>query len=193
MNEIQERHPLGTTYRIDHDGFIGEVIGYYRRIDGKTGVVLQQLGTSVVHVYGEKWLTNRLESPTPLASPAQAGALPPMPATQDRQAYDEETYPDYVEGNRDWAEANNDAIEWLADNHKAIRAVLASNPVNAKQTKPDGEVEKLRAIIEQEITLAETPVGYGGFNSEDSYEIYAPGALERAQRLRAALRIGQAV
>lgn len=49
-------HPRGTRYSIEHDGFTGTVIGHYERLDGKRGVVLQQDGTNVVHVYGEKWL-----------------------------------------------------------------------------------------------------------------------------------------
>lgn len=48
--------PIGTIVRIEHDGFVGEVIGYYTTREGKRGVVLQQLGTRVVHVYGERWL-----------------------------------------------------------------------------------------------------------------------------------------
>ena len=44
------------TFTIEHDGFTGEVIGYYTTREGKRGVVLQQVGTRVVHVYGEKWL-----------------------------------------------------------------------------------------------------------------------------------------
>jgi hypothetical protein len=43
-------------FRVDHDGFIGCVVGLYTTLEGKRGVVLQQLGTRVVHVYGEKWL-----------------------------------------------------------------------------------------------------------------------------------------
>lgn len=46
----------GPTHTIDHDGFIGEVVGHYTTREGKRGVVLQQIGTRVVHVYGEKWL-----------------------------------------------------------------------------------------------------------------------------------------
>jgi hypothetical protein len=46
----------GTVYRIEHDGFIGEVIGSYVTREGKSGVVLQQIGTRVVHVYGKQWL-----------------------------------------------------------------------------------------------------------------------------------------
>lgn len=47
---------MGKTFRIEHDGFEGEVIGSYYTKEGKRGVVLQQTGTRVVHVYGEKWL-----------------------------------------------------------------------------------------------------------------------------------------
>lgn len=42
---------------IDHDGFAGDVIGHYTTREGKPGVVMQQDGTRVVHVYGEKWIT----------------------------------------------------------------------------------------------------------------------------------------
>jgi len=61
MAEIETKWPKGTLVEIDHDGFIGRVIGYYERHDGKRGVVLQQEGTRVVHVYGEKWLRRRAE------------------------------------------------------------------------------------------------------------------------------------
>jgi hypothetical protein len=43
-------------YRIEHDGFEGIQIGTYTTLEGKEGVVLQQVGTRVVHVYGRKWL-----------------------------------------------------------------------------------------------------------------------------------------
>lgn len=57
MGEImRETWPLGTEAEIEHDGFKGDVIGYYVTREGKHGVVLQQVGTRVVHVYGEKWL-----------------------------------------------------------------------------------------------------------------------------------------
>lgn len=49
--------PLGTHVMIAHDGFAGTVQGYYETREGKRGVVLQQHGTRVVHVYGEKWLS----------------------------------------------------------------------------------------------------------------------------------------
>ncbi|WP_395451152.1 hypothetical protein ACHMW7_15995 [Aminobacter sp. UC22_36] len=48
---------------IAHDGFSGEIIGHYITREGKSGVVVQQDGTRVVHVYGEKWLNADLRSP----------------------------------------------------------------------------------------------------------------------------------
>ncbi|QDZ10564.1 hypothetical protein [Devosia ginsengisoli] len=51
-----EARPTGH-FCIVHDGFAGDVIGHYTTREGKPGVVLQQDGTRVVHVYGEKWLT----------------------------------------------------------------------------------------------------------------------------------------
>lgn len=49
---------IGTTVSIEHDGFVGTVIGHYETREGKRGVVLQQVGTKVVHVYGERWLVD---------------------------------------------------------------------------------------------------------------------------------------
>jgi hypothetical protein len=50
-------------YRVEHDGFEGIQIGTYTTLEGKEGVVLQQLGTRVVHVYGRKWLVPISSSP----------------------------------------------------------------------------------------------------------------------------------
>jgi len=47
---------LYTLYRIEHDGFEGQLIGDYKTREGKEGVVLQQMGTQVVHVYSRRWL-----------------------------------------------------------------------------------------------------------------------------------------
>jgi hypothetical protein len=41
--------------RIEHDGFEGVVIGEYTTLEGKQGLVLQQAGTKIVHVYGKQW------------------------------------------------------------------------------------------------------------------------------------------
>jgi hypothetical protein len=38
-------------YKAKHDGFIGVLIGTYTTLQGIEGVVLQQIGTRVVHVY----------------------------------------------------------------------------------------------------------------------------------------------
>lgn len=43
-------------FTIEHDGFAGTVIGSYTTKEGKEGVVMQQDGTRVVHVYGKKWI-----------------------------------------------------------------------------------------------------------------------------------------
>ena len=48
--------PRGTPFTIEHDGFAGLIIGHYERLDGVRGIVGQQTGNRVVHVYGEKWL-----------------------------------------------------------------------------------------------------------------------------------------
>lgn len=43
---------------IEHDGFSGTIQGHYVTREGKRGVVIQQHHTKVVHVYGERWLSN---------------------------------------------------------------------------------------------------------------------------------------
>ena len=43
-------------YLIERDGFVGVIIGEYVTLEGEQGVVLQQAGTKVVHVYRRKWL-----------------------------------------------------------------------------------------------------------------------------------------
>lgn len=54
------RQGTGEAHRIEHDGFEGTVQGHYVTREGKRGVVLQQVGTKVVHVYGEKWISAQL-------------------------------------------------------------------------------------------------------------------------------------
>ena len=53
--KTDDSYPYGTEISIEHDGFIGKVIGHYVTLENKRGVVLQQIGTRIVHVYGEKW------------------------------------------------------------------------------------------------------------------------------------------
>ena len=57
---------VGARYRIEFDGFVGTVIGSYKRLDGEEGVVMQQDGSKVVHVYRRKWL-----------KPVESGVAPP--------------------------------------------------------------------------------------------------------------------
>ena len=40
-------------FMVEYDGMVGERIGSYVTREGKRGVVLQQVGTKIVHVYGE--------------------------------------------------------------------------------------------------------------------------------------------
>ena len=56
-SKLEDRWPIGSGFKIEHDGFIGYVIGYYERRDGKRGIVGQHYSSNIVHVYGEKWLT----------------------------------------------------------------------------------------------------------------------------------------
>ncbi len=74
--EPTKERPTGAV-SIEHDGFSGDIIGHYITREGKRGVVVQQHGTRVVHVYGEKWLKTASisESPEPYlaASPTEAG------------------------------------------------------------------------------------------------------------------------
>lgn len=53
--DLAENWPIGTKCTVHHDGFAGTVQGYYITREGKTGLVLQQDGTRVVHVYSMKW------------------------------------------------------------------------------------------------------------------------------------------
>lgn len=52
--------------------------------------------------------------------------VPDMPPTIDRRPYDEEVYPGYLESDNDWASHNWEAVRWLIENHKAIRAALTA-------------------------------------------------------------------
>lgn len=60
---------------IAHDGFRGTIQGRYVTREGKPGVVLQQDGTRVVHVYGEKWIPAEFHAPTPPPVEARADGV----------------------------------------------------------------------------------------------------------------------
>ena len=75
------------TVIIEHDGFEGTVIGNYVTREGKRGVVLQQTGTRVVHVYGEKWLRPKYRPDTPTPAPGEGVGFPEIyPAFVGRTA-----------------------------------------------------------------------------------------------------------
>lgn len=67
---------------IAHDGFAGDIIGSYVTREGKRGVVVQQDGTRVVHVYGEKWIKPALASHAPAIGETQPG----LSATDETRA-----------------------------------------------------------------------------------------------------------
>jgi hypothetical protein len=50
-----DQFPRWTELTVAHDGFEGQVIGYYVTREHKPGLVLQQNGNRVVHVYSTKW------------------------------------------------------------------------------------------------------------------------------------------
>lgn len=62
---------------------------------------------------------------------AQGDALPPMPKCHDRQPDD---MPGYMESALDWTRDpdNCEAVEWLMENHAAIRAALAARQPGAQ-------------------------------------------------------------
>ncbi|EHK57722.1 hypothetical protein [Allomesorhizobium alhagi] len=71
---LAEQGEAPQRYRIEHDGFVGTKIGEYQRLDGKRGVVLQQDGTNIVHVYGIKWLIPvEGEAPQPIGDTCLEG------------------------------------------------------------------------------------------------------------------------
>jgi hypothetical protein len=53
MRRIDEATDPHQIYRIESDGFKGTQIGTYKTRENRQGVVLQQLGSKVVHVYPE--------------------------------------------------------------------------------------------------------------------------------------------
>ncbi|MFV3284379.1 hypothetical protein ACNFCI_10030 [Pseudomonas sp. NY15356] len=54
-------------------------------------------------------------------------AVPVMPTSVDRRPNDEDQPDGYLEGDRSWCDNNKDAVEWLIENHAAIRAALSAS------------------------------------------------------------------
>lgn len=63
---------------IAHDGFAGDIIGSYLTREGKRGVVVQQDGTRVVHVYGEKWIEGQIPAGDGIWSDGGKSYDPPL-------------------------------------------------------------------------------------------------------------------
>jgi hypothetical protein len=53
MDQITASWPYGTYATVERDGFNGTVVGWYVTREGHQGLVLQQNGSRVVHVYRE--------------------------------------------------------------------------------------------------------------------------------------------
>lgn len=89
-----------------------------------------------------------------------------MPETDDREGFGCLPYSTtplpYDESDRDWADRNNEAVAWLADNHKAIRAALAQPPA-AEPSSLDKHLARrlakassiIRRWVDQEIVMTD--------------------------------------
>lgn len=68
--------------------------------------------------------------------------VPPMPETLDRRPFvsaSGEIIDGYFEGDREWAEENQEAVAWLADNHVAIRSAIECTPAGRKALEEAGD------------------------------------------------------
>jgi hypothetical protein len=108
-------------------GILVDKKGYHRM--GKPGGYADLMGCQSKRYVSE---------PAP-AQDERVAEVPPMPETADRRSYIDSEPDGYLEGNRDWAEVNDDAVEWLADNHRAIRAAL-TRPAQAEQQPSPSEL-----------------------------------------------------
>ena len=111
-------------YRCEYDGFEGSVIGAYTTREGKVGLVLQQVGTLVVHVYRRDRLVT--------LGVARSAALDPDLAAKlnDTAAYVGEIRRNVIEecarvaADRGWMTGADIALE--------IRALLSSPSGDSK-------------------------------------------------------------
>lgn len=87
----------------------------------------------------------------PAAQPqGEPVTVPVMPEMVDRRPYDDEEPSGYFEGDDDWSGSNPGAVEWLADNHAAIRAALYTRP--AEQPAPAAVVPDGYCIMPRQLT-----------------------------------------
>jgi hypothetical protein len=61
MEQKTPMDELGETYSVEYDSFVGTMQGSYVTREGREGVVLQQVGTKVVHVYGRNRIKRHTE------------------------------------------------------------------------------------------------------------------------------------
>jgi hypothetical protein len=135
---------VGTVHRIEHDGFQGEVIGSYRTREGKEGVVLQQIGTKVVDVYGRKWLS---ASPPP---PEQGGepSLQKAQGSADAPPEQKEEKPDWTDDERlsrvAWSAAMGDYARGddIEAKYTAVAKALEWDPFRARTPFGDYSVSE---------------------------------------------------
>ena len=95
---------------------------------------------------------------TPAQAPDKAAereGVAPMPATTDREPYDAENpaFDGYLESNVDWARTNDEAVGWLADNHRAIRAALATKPTGTEAGRSVGAETDLAASVAETVKV----------------------------------------
>ncbi|MDG9939656.1 Lar family restriction alleviation protein [Stenotrophomonas maltophilia] len=112
----------------------------------------------------EHWNTRALSAQP---SPGGQDALPPMPACRDRQPDD---MPGYMESALDWVRDvdNCDAVDWLIDNHAAIRAALAARQPVGGEKNPD-HLRDLADIIDPERqanTIRKVVDGWSGWATQ---------------------------
>lgn len=54
IKDLIQEMPWGKAVQVESDGFRGTVVGWYITRENRRGVVLQQDGTRIVHVYREE-------------------------------------------------------------------------------------------------------------------------------------------
>ncbi len=86
-----------------------------------------------VHDVEQGLIRNQKYTPAKQIGDVQGDVLPPMPKCHDRRPDD---MPGYMESALDWVRDpdNCDAVEWLVENHAAIRAALAARQPVAQDT-----------------------------------------------------------
>ena len=146
--------PEGKPLRVSvsYDGFTGDVIGSYTTREGKQGVVVQQDGTRVVHVYGRSRVeaapAPALPEAEPAASPAEGAAVQASDIPDLLDRYWDLAYAEGKEG-RNHDTINGDAQE--------VRTKLSLAFINCRS--PNREAATREAVIEECAKIADEQVG----------------------------------